>query len=97
MRLAVTRSGHYAADIYCVDSKSAKKQLKEKFVSILALDYYLAGRENAVDLIVWANKEKVLPTFVVLLERNREKRRELTNVLSSVGFKTSDYTTFIKD
>ncbi len=96
MRLAITRSGFYNADMYCADTRTAKKHLRESYVSILAVDYYLAGRENGDDLIRWAQKNDVLPNFVVVIERNREKRGLLANSLKTMGYRSCDELTFVR-
>ena len=96
MRLAITQSGFYNADMYCSDAKQAKKILKEHPISILAIDFYLKGRSNGSDIIQWAHRANVLPAYVILLERDRSKRSTLANSLASIGFRTSDMTTFIK-
>lgn len=96
MRLAITRSGFYNADMYCADTRTAKKSLRESYVSILAVDYYLAGRENGDDLICWADKNSVLPNFVVIIERDRSKRLLLANRLQTMGYRSNDDVTFVK-
>ena len=96
MRLAVTRSGFYNADIYCVDSRSAKQKLKEEFISILAIDFYLKGRESGCDVIDWAYKQNLLPCHIVIIERDRIRRRILLQQLLSMGYRSKDETTFIK-
>jgi response regulator of citrate/malate metabolism len=96
MRLAISTSTFYHADIYCSDTHSAKRALREKNISILAIDFYLSGRENGSELISWAKRHKVLPNYVVITERNREKRAALGNELKTSGFQTADNITFIK-
>lgn len=96
MRLAVTRSGFYHADIYCVDSRSAKQTLKEQPVSILAIEFYLTGRENGCDVLEWAVKQHLLPCFIVVIERDRSKRAVLSEKLFSAGYQSADNTTFVK-
>ncbi len=96
MRLAVSKTLGYRADLYCVDARSAKKVLKEKAVSILAIDYYLVGRDNGCDVLKWANTHHVLPNYVVVMERDRAKRLELINKLKVGGYRSGDNITFIK-
>jgi len=75
MRLAISTSNFYHADIYCADSRSAKKILREKSVSIVALDFYLAGRETGSEVIRWAKTHGVLPSYVVVIERDLRTRQ----------------------
>ncbi len=96
MRLAITRSGFYNADLYCADTRTAKKTLREKNISILAIDYYLVGRGNGCDLVRWAAQNSVLPSFVIVIERDRVKRILLANLLQKIGYRSADQTTFIK-
>jgi len=96
MRLAITRSSFYNADIYCADTRAAKKILREAYISILAIDYYLVGQGNGCDLIRWAVQNYVLPDFVVVIERDRNKRVILSDLLRKTGYQSSDETTFIK-
>ncbi len=96
MRLAISTSTHYHADIYCADSRSAKKVLKERNISIVALDFYLAGREDGSELLLWAKRHNVLPNYVVIIERNRDKRFLLSQALKGSGYRSVDNTTFIK-
>ncbi len=96
MRLAVARSGFYRADQYCADSRSARRALRENAFSILAIEYYLAGSENGDDVLQWANGKNLLPQNVVVIERDRTKRKYMSDVLKSIGFRTVDDTTFFK-
>ncbi len=96
MRLAITKYGTYSADVYCSDTRSAKRTLREIPVSILAIDYDLVGRENGEQLIRWAKEHSVLPSYVVVTERDRGRREKLSNVLRAVGFRSADQTNFIK-
>ena len=96
MRLAITKSGFYHADVYCSESRLAKKILREQHISILAIDYYLSGRETGSDVIRWAHSTNLLPDYVVLIERDREKRNHLASSLHIAGFRSNDNTTFIK-
>ncbi len=96
MRLAVSKRDFYHADIYCADTQSAKKILREKPISILALDYYLVGRERGDDLIKWAGTKNVLPLNVVITESDRIKRSLLASALSHSGYRTGDGTTFMR-
>lgn len=96
MRLAVARSGFYRADKYCADSRSARRALRENAVSILAIEYYLAGAEQGDAVICWANEKNLLPQNVVIIERDRNKRKCLSDALRNVGFRTLDNTTFFK-
>ncbi len=96
MRLAITRSGFYNADLYCADTRTAKRVLREKNISILAIDYYLVGQGNGCDIIDWAKRNAVLPNFIVVIERNRNKRALLSNTLRNIGYRSGDDTTFIR-
>lgn len=96
MRLAIAKSNHYCADIYCVDSRSAKKALREESISILAIEFYLVGRETGIELLRWAKNHNVLPNYVVIIERNRDKRSELSHALRRSGYRSTDETTFIR-
>jgi hypothetical protein len=96
MRIAVARSGFYRADTYCADSRSARRALREHAFSILAIEYYLAGAENGDAVLRWANDKNLLPQNVVIIERDRSKRKSLSNVLRRIGFRSVDDTTFFK-
>ncbi len=96
MRLAISKYGTYSADVYCSDTRSAKRTLRESPVSILAIDYDLVGSETGEHLIRWAKEHSVLPNYVVVTERDRNHREQLSNVLKSVGFRSADQTTFIR-
>ena len=96
MRIAVSKRGSYHADIYCSDSNTAKKVLKENRVSILAIDYYLKGRENGMNILKWAIEKHVLPQCVVITESDRNKRVLLALELTKSGYGTADGTTFMK-
>ena len=96
MRVAITKTGHFTADFYCSESKDAKRILKEKHVSVLAIDFPLKGRETGCDIIDWAGKNKLLPNYVILIERSRIRRALLGEMLKVYGFRTNDDTTFIK-
>ena len=96
MRLAITKSGFYNADDYCADARSAKRLLREKAYSILAIDYDLVGRDTGCDVIKWADLHSVLPSYVVLIERQRHLRSQLAQCLRLAGFRSADDTTFIK-
>lgn len=96
MRLAVARSGFYRADKYCADSRSARRALRENAVSILAIEYYLAGNEQGDAILIWASEKNLLPQNVVVIERDRSKRKCLSDALKSVGFRSADNTTFFK-
>lgn len=96
MRLAVSKAGFYQADFYCSDSRSAKKILNERQVSIVAIDFYLVGRDTGCDFLRWGLIKNLLPSFVVITERDRNKRIQLANTLCSGGYRSADNTTFIK-
>jgi hypothetical protein len=96
MRLAISRSGVYHADFYCVDTRSAKRVLREHDISIVAIDYHLVGRDTGCDIIDWAIKNNVLPSYVVLIEYDRFKRVRLAKELKMGGYSSVDETTFIK-
>ena len=96
MRLAITRTGFYNADYYCADSRSAKKLLREKSISILAIDYYLVGREDGCDVLLWAEQNRVLPSYVVVIERARDKRQHLVQSLINLGYRSNDDVNFVK-
>jgi len=96
MRLAIARSGFYRADKYCSDSRSARRALREHSISILAIEYYLAGSENGDAVLRWAGDRNLLPFNVVIIERDRTKRKCLSEVLTTIGFRSSDETTYFK-
>jgi len=96
MRVAVSKRGNYHADVYCADSQSAKKTLKENCVSILAVDFYLNGRDNGQTILEWAREKHLLPQFVVVTESDRNKRVLLALELTKGGYCTADGTTFMK-
>ena len=96
MRLSVSKRGMYHADTYCRNTLTAKKCLKEKFVSILAVDFYLDGRENGSDLISWGLINGRLPQFVVITESDRSKRFLLGRALQIGGYRSGDGTTYFK-
>ncbi|MFL0801024.1 MAG: hypothetical protein K6L80_11275 [Agarilytica sp.] len=96
MRLAVSKQGSYSADFYCANSYSAKKVLNEQMISIMAVDYYLNGRENGKSVLSWAIEKNVLPQFVVITEKDRTKRMALMSALVDGGYASPDGTTFIK-
>lgn len=96
MRVALGKNEYYHADIYCSDSHSAKKTLKENYISILAVDFYLYGRENGTHVLAWARTRQLLPHYVVVTESDRTKRVVLAEELSKGGYSTADGTTFIK-
>ena len=96
MRVSVSKRGNYHADVYCADSNSAKKVLKEQRVSILAVDFYLKGRDNGKTILQWAKEKHLLPQFVVITESDRNKRTVLAVELTKCGYATADGTTFIK-
>ncbi len=96
MRVALSKRECYHADIYCNDSNSAKKTLRENYISILAVDFYLFGRENGTRVLAWAREKKLLPPYVVITESDRNKRVALAVELTKGGYSTADGTTFIK-
>ena len=96
MRVALSKREFYHADIYCSDSNSAKKTLRENYISILAIDFYLNGRENGTHFLVWAKTKQLLPTYVVVTESDRNKRVLLAEELTKGGYNSADGTTFIK-
>lgn len=96
MRLAISKHNLFSADIYCADSRSAKRVLKEQPVSILSIDYELVGRESGEQLIYWAQDHRVLPQYVVVTERDRSHREKLSLALQLAGFRTADKTTYIR-
>ena len=96
MRIALSKRECYHADIYCSDSNSAKKLLREKYISLLAVDFYLNGRENGCSILNWARSKELLPTYVVVTESDRNKRVLLAAELTKGGYRTADGTTFVK-
>ncbi len=96
MRLAISKHGFYHADVYCRDSDYAKKMLRENAISIVAVDYFIDGRENGQNVISWAIKKNVLPQFVVITEKDRTKRMVLMSALMDGGYCSPDGTTFMK-
>ncbi|PCK07035.1 MAG: hypothetical protein COA42_16365 [Alteromonadaceae bacterium] len=96
MRVAVSKRGSYHADIYCADSQSAKKVLKEQRISILAVDFYLKGRDSGTAILEWAREKQLLPQFVVVIENDRSKRALLAIELLKARYSTTDGITFIK-
>ncbi len=96
MRLAVSKRGNYQADIYCADTNAAKKTLKENQVSLLAVDFYLKGRDSGKELLEWASEKQLLPQYVVITESDRNKRVLLALLLTKSGYSTVDGANFIK-
>jgi response regulator of citrate/malate metabolism len=96
MRLAVSKRGNYQADIYCADTNAAKKTLKENQVSLLAVDFYLKGRDSGKELLEWASEKQLLPQYVVITESDRNKRVLLALLLTKSGYCTVDGANFIK-
>jgi response regulator of citrate/malate metabolism len=96
MRIAVSKRGSYQADIYCIDSNAAKKALKENHVSLLAVDFYLKGRDSGKTVLDWAREKQLLPQFVVITESDRSKRVILALSLTKSGYSTIDGATFVK-
>ncbi|AJQ97233.1 hypothetical protein [Gynuella sunshinyii] len=96
MRVAITRRGNYHADVYCEDTHSAKRVLKENSISVLAIDFYLNGRGDGKSILEWARTKALLPQFVVITETDRSKRALLTAELSKAGYASSDNTNFIR-
>lgn len=96
MRIAVSKREHYHADIYCVDSSAAKKAIRENHVSILAIDFYLVGRESGQSFLTWARNKKLLPDYIVVTESDRIKRHLLADTLILSGYQSADGMTFIK-
>lgn len=96
MRLAISKRGFYHADIYCKDSVFAKRALRENSISIVAVDYFLNGRDNGKNVIAWAIEKNVLPQFVVITESDRTKRQLLMSALIDGGYCSPDGTTFMK-
>lgn len=96
MRLAITRSGYFYADLYCSKSRLAKKALRERDISVLAIDFDIVGQETGCDLIEWANRLNVLPESVVIIEKNQVKRNMLASRLHMAGFQSKDNINFIK-
>ncbi|WP_086929638.1 hypothetical protein [Agarilytica rhodophyticola] len=96
MRVAVSKRGVYHADLYCSDTSAAKKALREHRVSLLAIDFYLKGRDNGVTIIAWGKVKNVLPQYVVVTESERSKRILLSLELKNAGYCSADGTTFMK-
>jgi len=96
MRVALSKRGGYHADIYCSDSNKAKKILRENHISILAVDFYLYGRETGIHVLAWARTKQLLPPYVVVTESDRNKRVLLVEELTKGGYNSADGTTFIK-
>jgi len=96
MRIALSKRECYHADIYCRDGTSAKKTLRENHISILAVDFYLHGRENGTHVLAWARAKQLLPAYVVVTESDRNKRILLAEELTKGGYCSVDGTTFIK-
>ncbi len=96
MRLAVTKSGHYHADVYCSNAREARKLLREKSVSVLAIDFHLAGRDTGNEILKWAHQHDVLPNYVVIVARDRTQRITLASSLEKIGFRSADKTTYFR-
>jgi hypothetical protein len=96
MRVAVSKRGAYQADVYCIDGNAAKKTLKENPVSVLAVDFYLKGRDSGKAVLEWAREKQLLPQFVIITESDRNKRVLLALVLTKSGYSTLDGATFVK-
>lgn len=96
MRLAITKSGHYQADIYCADARAARRILRENPVSLLAIDFQLSGKGTGHDVLQWAHKHRVLPDFVVIVARDRSHRLSLGSTLEKLGFRSADSTSYFR-
>lgn len=96
MRLSISKRNVYAADCYALDTRAAKRLLRERQVSILALDYHLRGQENGRAMLLWAARKNVLPSYVVITESARDKRLLLAAELLRLGFRSADGANFIK-
>jgi DNA-binding NarL/FixJ family response regulator len=96
MRVALSKRGAYQADVYCIDGNAAKKTLKENPVSVLAVDFYLKGRDSGKTVLEWAREKQLLPQFVVITESDRNKRVLLALVLTKSGYSTLDGATFVR-
>ena len=96
MRLAVTKCGHYEADVYCSNAREARRILREKSVSMLAIDFQLAGKDTGNEILRWANEHDVLPNYVVIVARDRAQRISLANSLEQIGFRSADKTTYFR-
>jgi len=96
MRVSLSKRACYHADIYCSDSNTAKKILKKHYISLLAVDFYLNGRENGRAVLEWAKTKHLLPRYIVVTESDRTKRAALAEQLIAGGYLTADETTFIR-
>ena len=96
MRVALSKRECFHADIYCSNSNFAKKTFRENHISILAVDFYLYGRENGTHVLAWARTKQLLPPHVVVMESDRSKRVVLAEELIKGGYNSADGTTFIK-
>lgn len=96
MRLAVTKSGHYHADVYCANAREARKILREKAVSVLAIDFQLTGKDTGNEILKWAHQHDVLPNYVVIVAKDRIHRISLASSLENIGFRSADKTTYFR-
>lgn len=96
MHVALSKRESYLADIYCIDVRSAKQVLRENYVSLLAIDFYLQGRDTGEHFLAWAHEKALLPRYIVVTEIDRHKRNVLSQYLSSSGYTSPDNMTFIK-
>lgn len=96
MRLAVSKNQNRIADIFCDDARKAKEKLRNSGVTQLYVDHYLVGRENGYQLLAWAIRQQLMPLYVVITERQIEKRLAMNELLSKYGYRSADGTRFMK-
>ncbi|WP_317932239.1 hypothetical protein [Halioxenophilus sp. WMMB6] len=96
MRVALGKRAVFSADLYCRDSRSAKKALNELVISVLAVDFSLHGRDNSCVVLRWAQSRSRLPNRVVLTESDRSRRAQLGTLLNSCGYRSIDGANFYR-
>lgn len=96
MRLSVSKNQNRFADIFCDDARKAKEQLLKNSVTQLYVDHYLVGRENGRQLLAWAFQQQLMPTYVVITERQPQKRQAMMRLLDANGYRSADGINFMK-
>ncbi|ODS24045.1 hypothetical protein AB835_05865 [Candidatus Endobugula sertula] len=96
MRLSVSKNQNRFADVFCDDARKAKKQLLKNSVTQLYVDHYLVGRENGHQLLTWALHQQLMPLYVVVTERQLQKRQAMIHLLETNGYRSADGMNFIK-
>ncbi len=96
MRLVVSKNQNRITDVFCDDAKKAKQQLFNHSVTQLYVDHYLVGRENGHQLLAWAFRQQLMPLYVVVTERQSQKRQAMITLLETNSYRSADGINFIK-